>query len=104
MFAAAPSKVPYYIVGGLLAAWAVLLAVWGISHIEFPGSHGRARWLRSRQEEFGRLKGESPRVSAQRRRGGATRPATSVTVVHAPWDTVARVRGPRLLVVSACSQ
>jgi plastocyanin len=43
MFAAAPSKVPYYIAGGLLAAWAVLLAVWGISHVEFPGSHGRAR-------------------------------------------------------------
>ncbi|HET8757475.1 MAG TPA: plastocyanin/azurin family copper-binding protein [Solirubrobacteraceae bacterium] len=43
MFAAAPSKVPYYIAGGLLAAWAVLLAVWGISHAEFPGSPGRAR-------------------------------------------------------------
>ena len=43
MFAAAPSKVPYYIAGGLLAAWAVLLAVWGISHSEFPGSAGRAR-------------------------------------------------------------
>ena len=43
MFAAAPSKVPYYIAGGLLAAWAVLLAVWGITHAEFPGSQGRAR-------------------------------------------------------------
>jgi plastocyanin len=43
MFAAAPSKVPYYIAGGLLAVWAVLLAVWGISHAEFPGSPGRAR-------------------------------------------------------------
>jgi len=43
MFAAAPSKVPYYIAGGVLAAWAVLLAVWGISHVEFPGSQGRAR-------------------------------------------------------------
>ena len=43
MLAAAPSKVPYYIAGGLLAAWAVLLAVWGITHTEFPGSPGRAR-------------------------------------------------------------
>jgi plastocyanin len=45
MFAAAPSKVPYYIAGGLLALWAVLLAVWGISHAEFPGSQGRGRFV-----------------------------------------------------------
>lgn len=45
MFAAAPSKVPYYIAGGLLALWAVLLAVWGISHAEFPGSQGRGRMV-----------------------------------------------------------
>ena len=43
MLAAAPSKLPFYIAGGLLAVWAVLLAVWGISHAEFPGSPGRAR-------------------------------------------------------------
>jgi len=43
MLAAAPSKVPFYIAGGLLAGWAVLLAAWGISHAEFPGSAGRAR-------------------------------------------------------------
>jgi plastocyanin len=43
MFAAAPSKVPYYVAGCVLALWAVLLAVWGISHHEFPGSPGRAR-------------------------------------------------------------
>jgi plastocyanin len=43
MFAAAPSKVPYYVAGGLLAFWAVLLAVWGISHGEFPGSQSKAR-------------------------------------------------------------
>jgi uncharacterized cupredoxin-like copper-binding protein len=43
MLAAAPSKVPYYVAGGLLAVWAVLLAVWGITHAEFPGSPGRAR-------------------------------------------------------------
>ncbi len=43
MFAAAPSKLPFYIAGGLLAAWAVLLAGWGITHAEFPGSEGRGR-------------------------------------------------------------
>jgi plastocyanin len=43
MAAAAPSKVPFYIAGCLLAAWAVILAAWGISHAEFPGSSGRMR-------------------------------------------------------------
>jgi plastocyanin len=43
MFAAAPSKVPFYIAGGLLVVWAVLLAAWGISHADFPGSPSRAR-------------------------------------------------------------
>ena len=43
MLAAAPSKVPFYIAGGLLVVWAVLLAAWGISHADFPGSQGRAR-------------------------------------------------------------
>jgi plastocyanin len=43
MLAAAPSKVPFYIAGGLLVVWAVLLAAWGISHAEFPASPGRAR-------------------------------------------------------------
>jgi plastocyanin len=43
MFAAAPSKVPFYIAGGLLVVWALLLAAWGISHAEFPPSAGRAR-------------------------------------------------------------
>ena len=43
MLAAAPSKVPFYIAGGLLALWAVLLAVWGISHAEFPGTESRGR-------------------------------------------------------------
>ena len=43
MLAAAPSKVPFYIVGGLLVVWAVLLAARGISHAEFPGSPGRTR-------------------------------------------------------------
>jgi hypothetical protein len=43
MLAAAPSKVPFCIAGGLLVVWAVLLAAWGISHADFPGSPGRAR-------------------------------------------------------------
>jgi plastocyanin len=43
MLAAASSKVPYYVAGGALAAWAVLLAAWGISHHGFPRSAGRAR-------------------------------------------------------------
>jgi plastocyanin len=43
MLAAAPSKVPFYIAGGLLVVWAVLLAAWGISHADFPGSASRAR-------------------------------------------------------------
>ena len=43
MLAAAPSKVPFYIAGGLLVVWAVLLAGRGIRHAEFPGSPGRAR-------------------------------------------------------------
>jgi plastocyanin len=45
MLAAAPSKVPFYIAGSLLVVWAVLLAAWGISHAEFPGSLGRARFI-----------------------------------------------------------
>jgi plastocyanin len=43
VFAAAPSKVPFYVAGGLLVVWALLLAAWGISHAEFPGTPGRAR-------------------------------------------------------------
>ena len=43
MLVAAPSKVPFYIAGVLLAVWAVFLAAWGISHAEFPSSPGRAR-------------------------------------------------------------
>jgi plastocyanin len=43
MLAAAPSKVPFYIAGGVLVVWAVLVAAWGIGHADFPGSPGRAR-------------------------------------------------------------
>jgi plastocyanin len=43
VFATAPSKVPFYVAGGLLAGWAVLLGLTGLRHPEFPGSAGRAR-------------------------------------------------------------
>jgi plastocyanin len=44
MFAAVPSKVPFYVAGSVLALWAVLLTAWGISHAGgFPGSRGRGR-------------------------------------------------------------
>ena len=38
-----PSKVPFYFVGGALAAWAVLLAFIGLSRPSFPGS-SRGQW------------------------------------------------------------
>ena len=38
VFAAAPSKTPFYIAGGALALWAVALGVYGITHPGFPGS------------------------------------------------------------------
>jgi plastocyanin len=43
VIAAAPSKAPFYVAGGLLACWAVALAVAGITHPGFPGSERRAR-------------------------------------------------------------
>jgi plastocyanin len=43
VFAAAPSKVPFYLAGGLLAGWAVLLGATGLRYPEFPSSAGRAR-------------------------------------------------------------
>jgi plastocyanin len=45
VYAAAPSKVPFYVVGGALAAWAVLLAAFGVSHPDFPSSAGRGRFV-----------------------------------------------------------
>ncbi|MGI8715752.1 MAG: hypothetical protein ACR2NR_21735 [Solirubrobacteraceae bacterium] len=33
-----PSKVPFYICGGLLAVWAVTLAAIGLSRPEFPNN------------------------------------------------------------------
>jgi hypothetical protein len=34
---ASVSKVPFYIVGGLFAVWAVVLAAMGLNSVEFPG-------------------------------------------------------------------
>ena len=38
VFASEPSKTPFYLAGGLLAAWAVLLGFFGFTHPDFPGS------------------------------------------------------------------
>jgi hypothetical protein len=40
---AGPSKTPFFIVGGVLAAWAVTLAAFGLSRHEFPGTDGAQR-------------------------------------------------------------
>jgi hypothetical protein len=40
---AGPSKTPFFIVGGGLAAWAVILAALGLSRPDFPGSATAAR-------------------------------------------------------------
>ena len=40
---AGPSKVPFFIVGGALAAWAVILSALGLSRPDFPGSATAAR-------------------------------------------------------------
>ena len=36
--ASATSKVPFYIAGGALAAWAVILAALGLNRPDFPGN------------------------------------------------------------------
>ena len=41
--AAEPSKVPFYIAGGALAVWAVVLAGIGLSQPEFPDNERGAR-------------------------------------------------------------
>ncbi len=40
---AEPSKVAFYVAGGLFATWAVVLGVVGLRSPEFPGSDGAAR-------------------------------------------------------------
>jgi len=37
------SKTAFYLFGGLLAGWAVLVGVFGFTHPDFPGSAGRGR-------------------------------------------------------------
>ena len=38
--AAEPSKTPFYVLGGLLAAWAVVVAAVGITQPDFPRARG----------------------------------------------------------------
>jgi hypothetical protein len=38
-----PSKVPFYIAGGLLVGWALALAAVGLTHPNFPGNERGAR-------------------------------------------------------------
>jgi hypothetical protein len=38
-----PDKTPFYICGGLLAAWAVVVSAIGITQPDFPGSPARTR-------------------------------------------------------------
>ena len=38
--AAEPSKVPWFIGGGVLAVWAVILSAFGLNHPEFPANKG----------------------------------------------------------------
>jgi plastocyanin len=45
VFASEPSKTPFYLAGGLLAGWAVLLGAFGITHPDFPGSARRSRLI-----------------------------------------------------------
>jgi plastocyanin len=45
VLAAAPSHVPFYIAGGALVAWALLLAITGMRRPGFPGSVVAARVL-----------------------------------------------------------
>lgn len=40
---AEPSKTPFFIVGGALALWAVVLAAYGITRPEFPANAVAAR-------------------------------------------------------------
>ena len=43
VFASAPSKTPFYVAGGVLAAWAVVLGAFGFTHPDFPRSVGTSR-------------------------------------------------------------
>jgi hypothetical protein len=41
--ASEPSKVPFYLAGGALAVWAVVLAAMGLREPRFPGGEGGQR-------------------------------------------------------------
>ena len=44
LLAAEKSRVPFYVAGGLLASWAVIVSVvLGLRHVNFPGSLGGQR-------------------------------------------------------------
>jgi hypothetical protein len=43
LLVASVSKVPFYIAGGVLAVWAVVLASLGLTRPEFPGGAGGQR-------------------------------------------------------------
>jgi plastocyanin len=43
VFASAPSKVPFYVSGGVLAGWALVLTAAGLTHGDFPASATQAR-------------------------------------------------------------
>ena len=40
-----PSKVPFFVAGGLLAAWAVVLSALGLSQPEFPMNDRGSRFV-----------------------------------------------------------
>jgi hypothetical protein len=40
---AEPSRTPFYVTGGLLAVWAVLISAFGLRKPEFPGGETAAR-------------------------------------------------------------
>jgi hypothetical protein len=41
--AATPSRVPFYILGGVLVAWAIGLSLVGMSRPDFPGTRQQGR-------------------------------------------------------------
>lgn len=43
VFASAPSKVPFYVAGGVLAGWALLSSAYGVTHPAFPESARQQR-------------------------------------------------------------
>ena len=71
VFASDPSKTPFYLAGGLLAAWAVLLGAFGVTHPDFPGS---AAAVAARHADLGGARrGDCHDGGDHRRRGGHDR-------------------------------